>query len=63
MSFASIGSYTIAFPLVLVGPGFIGSMWDVVVFKVIRGQRNFITLGIVFAFAIGSAICIVMSKA
>lgn len=55
--------YTIAFPLVLVGPGFVGSLWDVVVFKVIRGQRNFTFLGVVFALAIASAVCIVKSKA
>jgi len=54
--------YTTAFPLVLVGPGFVGSMWDVVVFKAIKGKRNFLFLALVFFLAICSAVCIVKSK-
>jgi len=61
MANASLG-YTVAFPLAVIGPGIIGSMWSVFVFKEIRGLRNYLLLGGVFGFAICTAVCIVMSK-
>mmetsp|Transcript_2908 Transcript_2908/g.6797 ORF Transcript_2908/g.6797 Transcript_2908/m.6797 type:complete len:359 (-) Transcript_2908:199-1275(-) len=54
--------YTVAFPLVVIGPGIIGSMWDVFIFKRITGFRNLALLGGVFFLAICCATCIVLSR-
>jgi len=54
--------YTVTFPLAGVGPGIVGSIWSVFVFKEIRGTKNFLLLGGVFGLAISTAICIVVSK-
>mmetsp|Transcript_18916 Transcript_18916/g.35685 ORF Transcript_18916/g.35685 Transcript_18916/m.35685 type:complete len:378 (-) Transcript_18916:241-1374(-) len=61
MANSSLG-YTVAFPLAVIGPGIIGSMWSVFVFKEIRGLKNYLLLCGVFGFAICTAVCIVMSK-
>eukprot|EP00939_MAST-03C_sp_MAST-3C-sp1_P002999 g2999.t1 len=54
--------YTTSFPLVLIGPGFVGSMWDVLVFREIKGRRNMIWLTIVFVLIASSATCTVLSR-
>jgi glucose uptake protein GlcU len=41
---------TIAFPIICTGPGIIGSLWGVFVFKEIQGIKNIIML--IFAFAV-----------
>lgn len=53
--------YTTAFPLVTIGPGFVGSMWSVFWFKTITGKRNFLVLGLVFMWSVTCSICIVIS--
>jgi len=48
MANSSLG-YTVTFPLAGVGPGIVGSMWSVFVFKEIRGRRNYLLLGYFFS--------------
>eukprot|EP00466_Bigelowiella_natans_P001411 jgi/Bigna1/139286/aug1.49_g13994 len=55
--------YTVAFPLAVIGPGLVGSLWSVFFFKEIRGTRNYLLLVGVFTLSIICAICIVLSKA
>mmetsp|Transcript_58716 Transcript_58716/g.137486 ORF Transcript_58716/g.137486 Transcript_58716/m.137486 type:complete len:339 (+) Transcript_58716:42-1058(+) len=54
--------YSAAFPIILIGPGFIGSLWSVFLFKDIRGARNHMLLAGYFAFAAASCACIVGSR-
>jgi glucose uptake protein GlcU len=54
--------YTTAFPLVLIGPGFVGSLWDVFIYKEITGPKNMRWLVVVFFFIIVSATCTVLSR-
>ncbi|CAJ1395789.1 unnamed protein product [Effrenium voratum] len=54
--------YSAAFPIMSIGPGVIGSMWSVFVFKDIQGRRNHVLLALYFKLAIASCICIVVSR-
>mmetsp|Transcript_10292 Transcript_10292/g.22769 ORF Transcript_10292/g.22769 Transcript_10292/m.22769 type:complete len:107 (-) Transcript_10292:72-392(-) len=54
--------YSAAFPIILIGPGLIGSLWSVFLFKDIRGQRNYLLLLIYFVLAAISCGCIVASR-
>jgi len=51
-----------AFPLTVIGPGFIGTLWSIFLFKEIQGKRNFQVLGGVFLFAVCAAVSIVVSR-
>ena len=53
---------SISFPIIAVGPSLVGSLWGALVFKEIQGQRNFVLLGVAFAFVTGAALCIALSK-
>mmetsp|Transcript_4372 Transcript_4372/g.8754 ORF Transcript_4372/g.8754 Transcript_4372/m.8754 type:complete len:275 (+) Transcript_4372:394-1218(+) len=61
MANSSLG-YTVTFPLAGVGPGIVGSIWSVFVFKEIRGLKNYLLLCGVFGLAICTTICILVSK-
>jgi len=52
----------IAFPIIATGPGLIASLWSVVVFKEIKGRRNFMFLGLGFAIVITAVVLIALSK-
>lgn len=54
--------YSAAFPIILIGPGFIGSMWSVFLFKDIVGYTNYICLSGYFFLAVASCACIVTSR-
>ena len=54
--------YSAAFPIILIGPGLIGSLWSVFLFKDIRGQRNYLLLLAYFVLAAISCGCIVVSR-
>eukprot|EP00438_Fugacium_kawagutii_P008495 Skav210947 [mRNA] locus=scaffold713:242166:243179:+ [translate_table: standard] len=54
--------YSAAFPIILIGPGFIGSLWSVFLFKDICGQRNHLLLLTYFVLAMISCGCIVASR-
>jgi len=55
-------SLVIAFPLISTGPGLIASLWGVLVFKEIRGAKNFAFLGLGFTIIIIAVVLIAMSK-
>jgi len=52
----------VSFPLITVGPGLVGALWGVFVFREIVGLRNYILLACAFAFAIAASVCIALSK-
>jgi hypothetical protein len=54
--------YSAAFPIILIGPGLVGSLWSIFLFKDIYGARNYRVLSLYFAFACGACACIVMSR-
>jgi len=54
--------YAAAFPIILIGPGFIGSMWSVFLFKDISGRKNYCYLAGYFVLAVASCACIVASR-
>ncbi|CAJ1344515.1 unnamed protein product [Effrenium voratum] len=54
--------YSAAFPIILIGPGFVGSLWSVFLFKDIQGRRNYLVLAAYFALAAASCACIVASR-
>jgi len=54
--------YSAAFPIILIGPGFVGSMWSVFLFKDIYGRKNFYFLAGYFCLAVAACACIVISR-
>jgi len=58
---AEIG-YSAAFPIILIGPGFIGSLWSIFLFKDIYGMRNYKIIAAYFVLACSACACIVMSR-
>lgn len=54
--------YSAAFPIILIGPGLIGSLWSVFLFKDIEGHRNYLLLVGYFVLAAISCGCIVASR-
>jgi glucose uptake protein GlcU len=46
----------VSFPIIAAGPGIVSTLWGVLLFKEIRGRRNFIILGGAFAAAVLSAV-------
>lgn len=54
-------SQALAFPLISVGPGFVGALWSVFVFGEIKGRRNYVLLVSAFVVAIAGAVLITLS--
>lgn len=54
--------YTIAFPLVTVGPSFIAAFLGVFVFKEVQGKRNYVVLLCACSMLVVSVTCIAMSR-
>jgi drug/metabolite transporter (DMT)-like permease len=52
----------VAFPLISIGPGLIGALWGVFIFKEITGRRNLIFLSTAFAIVGVATALIVVSK-
>jgi glucose uptake protein GlcU len=44
------------FPIIGTGPGAVSALWGVVVYKEIRGKRNFVFLAVAFALTIAGII-------
>lgn len=55
-------SLVVAFPLVSMGPGLVGALWGVFVFKEITGRKNYLVLIAAFFVAMAAAIMLVLSK-
>lgn len=54
--------FPVSFPLVAVGPGLVGSLWGVFVFREITGKRNYMVLVAAFATSIASSTMIALSN-
>jgi glucose uptake protein GlcU len=52
----------ITFPIVSSGPSAISAIWGVILFREIKGSRNFVLLGFGFALAIAGSILCGVSK-
>ena len=54
--------FPITFPIVTAGPGLIGALWGILVFKEISGKRNLIVLGVAVSVTILSMALIALSR-
>jgi hypothetical protein len=54
--------FPITFPIVTAGPGLVGALWGIFVFKEITGRRNFIVLGTAVTVTMLSMALIAMSR-
>lgn len=54
--------YSEAFPIILIGPGFVGSLWSIFLFKDIYGMRNYYIIACYFVLACSACVCIVLSR-
>jgi len=54
--------FSISFPIITIGPGFIGSMWGILVFKEITGTRNLLILALAFAVTLPGLILVALSR-
>lgn len=52
----------VAFPLISIGPGLVGALWSVLVYKEITGRKNIIMLSMAFVVVGIAAALIVVSK-
>ncbi|CUG90755.1 sugar transporter, putative [Bodo saltans] len=52
----------VSFPIIAAGPGVVSSLWGAIVFKEIKGIRNFAILGCAFLCVIGAGVCSSLSK-
>jgi len=55
-------AFVVSFPIVSLGPGFVGFVWGVFLFREITGWRNYVVIIIVFLTFIACSICIVFSR-
>lgn len=53
--------FAITFPMVSCGPGFVGSLWGIFLFKEISGTRNLTILSVAFAITLVALIMVAMS--
>ena len=52
----------VSFPIVTTGPGVVGAIVGIVLYKEIQGQRNFLFLGLAILVTLVGCICIALSK-
>jgi glucose uptake protein GlcU len=50
--------FSVSFPVIATGPGFLGALWGIFLFKEISGTRNFLTLAIAFFISVSALIMI-----
>ncbi|XP_060102576.1 transmembrane protein 144 isoform X2 [Heteronotia binoei] len=55
-------SAVVSFPIITSGPGFIAAMWGVLVFKEIKGLKNYILLSIAFCIILAGSLSTAFSK-
>ncbi len=54
--------FPVAYPLLAVGPGLVGSLWGVFVFGEIKGRRNYVVLAAAFVTSLTASVMVAMSK-
>ena len=52
----------ISYPIVVVGPMVVNTLWACILYREIQGRKNFIILAIAMGFNIISVICTVLSN-
>jgi len=57
-----IDNFVITFPIIGSGPGIVGALWGILVFKEIRGFRNLLFFFIASTLAGAGIACIVVSS-
>ncbi|XP_053559750.1 transmembrane protein 144 isoform X1 [Bombina bombina] len=55
-------SAVVSFPIITAGPGLIAAMWGVLVFKEIKGLRNYLLLGLAFCIVLSGSLLTAFSK-
>ena len=55
-------SFSVSFPIVSIGPGFVSMFWGIAVFHEVSGQRNFAILGVALVLALVGIVMISVSK-
>jgi len=55
-------AFVVSFPIVSLGPGFVGFLWGVFLFREVTGSRNYWIVFVVFLSFIACSICIVFSR-
>jgi len=55
-------AFVVSFPIVSLGPGFVGFVWGVLLFREITGWRNYLVIIVVFLTFMACSICIVFSR-
>nr|XP_060635591.1 transmembrane protein 144-like [Anolis sagrei ordinatus] len=53
----------VSFPIITAGPGFIAAVWGVLMFKEVKGLKNYVLLIVGFCFILAGSLAIVFSKA
>ncbi len=54
--------FSVSFPIITSGPGFIGAMWGIFHFKEITGKRNLLTLAAAFCITLPGLVLIACSR-
>uniref|UniRef100_A0A8C3SW05 Transmembrane protein 144 n=1 Tax=Chelydra serpentina TaxID=8475 RepID=A0A8C3SW05_CHESE len=55
-------SAVVSFPIITAGPGFVAAMWGVLVFKEIKGLKNYLLLSIAFCVILAGSLSTAFSK-
>ncbi|XP_068134971.1 transmembrane protein 144 [Hyperolius riggenbachi] len=55
-------SAVVSFPIITAGPGLVAAMWGVLVFKEIRGNRNYLLLVLAFCIVLSGSLLTAFSK-
>jgi len=55
-------SFVVSFPMINLGPGFVGFLWGIFVFREIVGRRNYLIILGIFFGAVGCCVCVVLSR-
>lgn len=53
--------FSVSFPMITSGPGFLGALWGIFLFKEISGKKNFLTLSVAFCISVSALIMIAMA--
>jgi glucose uptake protein GlcU len=50
--------FTVTFPAISIGPGFIGAMWGIFYFNEIKGQRNYLIFTVAMLVALAALVMV-----
>ncbi|NXP49109.1 TM144 protein, partial [Heliornis fulica] len=55
-------SAVVSFPIITAGPGLVAAMWGVLVFKEIKGMKNYVLLSVAFCIVLAGSLATAFSK-